>query len=418
MSADSSFLQRNYPQVRKATDFLIDSYDSKHEGLLEGSQANTMDAAWFGMIPWLSLCYQAALRATAEMADVSNNGAYAQTLRAVAEKGRHHIETELFNGEYFIQIADPVHPASPGTFKGCPIEQLIGQNWAYEVGLGDIIDRAKAFTALDAIWKYDHTTDMGIYRQTFKAGRWYAMAGEGGLSMCTFPHGGEEALAKGNIGFSAYDNECWSGSEYEIASLLMWDGRIDKALAEIRTLQDRYDGAKRNPWDECECGSHYSRAMSSYGVFTATCGFEYDGPNGALAFAPRVGPEDFKSAFTSAEGWGSFIQKYVAEGMNASITLRYGRLRLHTLGLVLPAGSHAQSATAQIGGKEIPVSSSRSGDRISLRFPAGLLLTADQSLSIKVNWGISGAIPPVVAGRRMAPRVNPKLGNDAVRGHP
>jgi len=385
MSADNSFLQRNYGSVKKATDFLINKFDPTREGILAGPQANTMDAAWFGKITWLSLYYQAALRATAEMADASNDADYAKGLRAIADKGRNCIETQLFNGEYFIQQPDPAHPESPGTFNGCPIEQLMGQNWAYEVGLGDIVDRNKSLTALNSIWKYDYTTDAGLYRDAFKTGRWYAMKDEGGLIMCTFPKGGVDALTKGSPGFAAYDNECWTGSEYEETALMMWDGLVDKALAEIKTVQARYDGAKRNPWDECECGSHYSRAMSSYGVFTAACGFEYDGPKGVMAFAPRVAPENFKAAFTSAEGWGSFSQKYAGKGMNASLTLRYGKLRLKTLSLILPAGSHAQKVKAQVDGKDHPVSLTRQGDRVSFDFPSDLLMTTGQSLSITIN---------------------------------
>ncbi len=385
MSADDSFLKRNYPAVKKATDFLVNQYDPTHEGILNGPQANTMDSAWYGKIAWLSLYYQAALRATAEMADACNDGEYAKSLRAMADKGRATVENELFNGEYFIHEADPAHPDSPGTYKGCPIEQLMGQNWAYEVGLGDIVDHGKALTALDSIWKYNYTTDAGVYREAFKPGRWYATAGESGLIMCTFPLGGEEALAKGHPGFAAYDNECWTGSESEATALMMWDGKVDKALAEIKTIQERYDGSKRNPWNELECGSHYSRAMASYGVFTAASGYEYDGPAGTMAFAPRVNPENFKAAFTSAEGWGSFSQKYVDNGLEASLALSYGSLRLKTLSLILPQGSQAKSAKAQIDGKEQPVSLTQKGDRVALNFSSDLHLAAGQTLSVSIH---------------------------------
>jgi non-lysosomal glucosylceramidase len=380
MSGDNSFLRRNYPSIKKATDFLVNKFDSEHEGLLEGPQANTMDAAWYGKIPWLSLYYQAALRASAEMADACNDAAYAQGLRAMADKGRDQVETQLFNGEYFIQQPDPAHPESPGTFNGCPIEQLMGQTWAYEVGLGDILDRQKALTTLNSIWKYDYTTDVGPYREVFKAGRALARPGEGGLIMCTFPHGGEDAVTKTPAGY--FNNECWAGSEYEATALMMWDGLVDKALAEIKTLQARYDGAKRNPWDECECGSHYTRSMSSYGVFTAACGFEYNGPEGAMAFAPRVSPENFKAAFTSAEGWGSFSQKYVGAGLKAEIVLRHGRLRLTTLSLVLPAGALTTYVKSQVVGRDVPVSLSRAADRVSLHFSPELILQAGETLDI------------------------------------
>jgi non-lysosomal glucosylceramidase len=378
MSADNSFLQRNYASIKKATDYLINTYDQSHEGILQGPQANTMDGAWSGKFTWMSLYYQAALRATAEMADASNDAAYATSLRAIADKGRAYVESSLFNGEYFIHQPDPAHPESDGTFNGCPLEQLMGQNWAYQDGLGDIVDKTKVLTALDSIWKNNYTTDVGIYRNAFKPGRWYAMAGEGGLIMCTFPEGG-------NHGQSYYDNECWAGSEYELTATMMWDGRVDKALAEIKTLQERYDGVKRNPWDECECGSHYSRSMASYGVFTAACGYEYDGPKGAMAFAPRVNPENFKAAFTSAEGWGSFSQKYVGKELDASLAVRYGKLRLKTLSLTVPSGNPGRTVQAQVDGKDVPVSIAMAGTRISLSFSSDLLLRADQNLNITVH---------------------------------
>jgi non-lysosomal glucosylceramidase len=222
--------------------------------------------------------------------------------------------------------------------------------------LGEILDPAKVHTALDSIWKYDYTTDVGPYRDAFKPGRWFAMPGEGALLMCTFPHGSEDTLKKGANWASAYDDETWAGSEYEIAGTMMWAGQVDKALAEVKTVQERYNGAKRNPWDEIECGSHYSRSMASYGVF--------------------------KAAFTSAEGWGSFSQKYSGGQLDASLTVRYGKLRLKNLSLILPPGNPGTTVKAQVGGKDLAVSVAVTGNRSSLSFASDLLLRTNQTLNI------------------------------------
>jgi non-lysosomal glucosylceramidase len=385
MSADDSFLKRNYAGVKKATDFLIKSCDSAHAGILVGAQSNTMDSAWFGNNTWMSLYYQAALRATAEMADDSNDGDYAKSLRAIADKGRAFIETQLFNGEYFFHQPDPAHPESPGTFNGCAIEQLMGQNWADQVGLGDILDPAKVHTALDSIWKYDYTTDVGPYRNAFKPGRWFALPGEGALLMCTFPHGGEETLKKGIDWASAYVDETWAGSEYEIAGTMMWAGQVDKALAEVKTVQERYDGAKRNPWDEIECGSHYSRSMASYGVFNAACGFEYDGPKQTMAFAPRVHPENFRAAFVAAQGWGGFSQKTDGSALTAKLEVRHGALDLKQLALILPADDDGTRITATIAGKPVQVTPTASDRRVTLAFPQGLHLREGQTLEVALR---------------------------------
>jgi hypothetical protein len=73
--------------------------------------------------------------------------------------------------------------------------------------------------------------------------------------------------------------------------------------------------------------------MASYGAFQAACGFECHGPQGHLGFAPRLGPDDFRAAFTTAGAWGTFSQSRDASGMKASVTVKHGRLRLATLAL-------------------------------------------------------------------------------------
>ena len=37
----------------------------------------------------------------------------------------------------------------------------------------------------------------------------------------------------------------------------------------VRDIRDRYDGVKRNPFDEAECGHHYARALDAWSVLQA-----------------------------------------------------------------------------------------------------------------------------------------------------
>ena len=48
MSADAAFLKRLWPRVKASLEYLI-RHDPNGDGLLEGAQHNTLDAAWFGV---------------------------------------------------------------------------------------------------------------------------------------------------------------------------------------------------------------------------------------------------------------------------------------------------------------------------------------------------------------------------------
>ena len=122
-----------------------------------------------------------------------------------------------------------------------------------------------------------------------------------------------------------------NGFEYQVAGHMLWEGLTLEGLAVTRAVHDRYHASRRNPWNEVECGDHYARSMASYGVYLAACGFEYHGPKGHIGFAPKLSPENFKCAFTSAEGWGSFSQKAESGKWKAEIDLRWGSLRLKTM---------------------------------------------------------------------------------------
>ncbi len=146
MSADDAFLRRIWPHIKAALDHMI-ARDGNSDGLLEGAQANTLDAAWFGKISWISSLYLAALAAGEAMAHEMGDPGFARRCRAIADRGKQSIMA-LYNGEYFIQLEDPAHRDAIGTGPGCHIDQVFGQTWAHWVGLGRLFDRDAQLSAL------------------------------------------------------------------------------------------------------------------------------------------------------------------------------------------------------------------------------------------------------------------------------
>jgi uncharacterized protein (DUF608 family) len=386
MSPNGAFLARIWPRVKKSVEFIL-GQDKDGDGLLEGEQMNTLDAAWYGPMSWISSLYLGALAAGAAMADEMDEPGFAARCRKVLDAGRKSLVAKLFNGEYFIHI--PPDFKHTNTNNGCHSDQMLGQGMAWQVGLPRVVPEAEGRKALEALWRYNFTPDVGPYREKFKSfpgGRWYAMPGEGGMIVTTFPHGGAEKAGGSNPAFAHYFNESWTGFEYQVAGHMIWEGMITEGLAITRAAHERYHPAKRNPYNEVECSDHYSRAMSSHGVLVALCGFEYHGPKGFLGFAPRVRPEAFRAPFTVSEGWGTIAQERQGEGAALQqverIAMRSGRLQVKTLAFEVIDGARVRAAEVMLADNSVPSKSSQEGRKVRISLDRELTVPEGQTLEI------------------------------------
>jgi non-lysosomal glucosylceramidase len=375
MSKDNSFLQHNWVNIKKAALFIIHQ-DRNGDGMEDTPMENTLDAVWDGEIAWIvGLCI-AAVKAAELMATEVNDTAFAAICNDYTEKGRRNMETQLYNGEYFIHQPDKVKGRSViGSYNTCHIDQVYGQSWAFQVGMDRVIDKEKTLSALKALYKYNYKQDVGPYIAAHPGGRPYALPGEGGMILNTNPRNEEFPFGVKDAWQLGYFNECMSGFEHQVASHMMAEGMTEEALTLTRAVHDRYHAFKRNPFNEIECSDHYARAMASYGTFVTACGFQYHGPKGYMAFAPAINKDDFKAPFVTAEGWGTYTQK----GGHHTLQLKYGHLQLQTLRF-----AHSGAKLVTIAGQKAPVPFTEADGFVTLQLSVPLQLKAGQTFQIKI----------------------------------
>jgi hypothetical protein len=388
MSADDEFLKRNWPSIKQAVNYLIefDKNDGDYDGLLDGEQHNTLDAEWYGKVHVLCSLYLAALRAGEEMAIEMGDADFEKLCHDSYEMGRQNIE-QLYNGEYYVQIEDPNHADAIGVGSGVYIDQVYGQFWANQVGLGRLYNEEHIRSALNAIWKYNYLPDVGPFREVFKKGRFYAWKGDGGVIMCSWPNGGITEKQREFWTFG-YFNEVMSGFEHQLAANMIAEDDPElrtKGLAVMRTIHDRYAPEKRNPYNEIEFSDFYARAMASYGSFLAACGFEYNGPAGMIGFAPVIHPETFRAPFTAAEGWGTFSQTIGNEEMKAELAVKWGRVSLKTIRLN-PGELAVEKAEVTIDGTKLNAQLKNHAHGVSIEFDEPVLISAGQLLRIVLRY--------------------------------
>jgi non-lysosomal glucosylceramidase len=153
-----------------------------------------------------------------------------------------------------------------------------------------------------------------------------------------------------------------------VASQLIHAGMVREGVECIAAARARFDGERRNPWDEPECGHHYARAMSAWSGLLALSGFRYDGRAGAVAVLPRASASSFRCFWSTATGWGVFTTS-TASGAKLTLDVLAGSLPCSSCEI---AGGAGRSA-ALINGQPVEHRIEQHGSRVVCRFERKVL---------------------------------------------
>ena len=339
LTGDSAWLKEHWDHIQSILEYAWSSYneyewDKDKDGVLEGRQHHTLDMELFGPSAWLQGMYLAALKAAAEMAGFLGKTEKEAEYTALFNRGFQFTKENLFNGSYFIHQVDLTNKAYTEHFNcpdywneetnelkyqiadGCEIDQMLGQWHANICGLGDIFDPKQRKIALRSMVKNNFKP---VLREFANMWRVFAVNDEGGSIMCDY----SESRQKPAIPIP-YCDECMTGFEYAFAGLLISEGLVEEGLAVVRAIRNRYDGEKRNPWNEIEYGSNYARAMASFSLLPIFSGFSLDVPKKHIGFSPVVSG-DFRCMWNLGTGWGDFIKtekKYTIVLADGTLTLK------------------------------------------------------------------------------------------------
>lgn len=288
-------------------------WDRDMDGVLEGRQHHTLDLELFGPSSWLQGFYLLALRCAAEMARHLGEDTRAALYEDIYEKGKKFTNDQLFNGKYFYHKVDLADKSLVESFQaedlywneeagqikyqvaeGCIIDQVLADWHAAVLGMDGVFEEEKKKIALKSLYENNFKKSM---RSVTNMWRNFALNDEAGTIICAYPEGAEAPAIP-----ISYCEETMTGFEYALAGLMIAEGYVAEGEELVKAVRDRYDGEKRNPWNEIECGSNYARSMASFALMPIYSGFTFDMTKKHIGFAPITGGG--KYLFSAGDSWG------------------------------------------------------------------------------------------------------------------
>ena len=392
VSGDNDWVRDLWPRIQRAIAFAWerDGWDPAKKGVLTGVQHNTYDVEFYGPNPMCGIWYLAALRACEEMARVLGDPA-AVLYRQLFDQGSHWIDANLFQGDYFIQhvigqLPDQIAPALREGMgsdnpehpefqvgKGCLVDQLICQYLADIAGLGPLVSPDHVRSTLDSLLQYNYKRSLENHNNVERT---FALNDEAALVICDYA-----GAPRPRIPFP-YFEEVMTGFEYSAASLMIHWQRVTEGVECIGNIRSRYDGVKRNPWDEVECGHHYARAMAAWSSLVGVSGFSYDGIRKTVAAIPRIPHRSFHSLWVSGTGWGTFTYKSTGKDKTRfSLQVLHGDLSFRSCELTFPG----TTTVTRVRGEKIDNMLETVGDRTVLRFSRLVALHEGESFDVETG---------------------------------
>jgi uncharacterized protein (DUF608 family) len=342
-TGDQEYLASMWPHVVRAMAF-TESLDTNADGLPDRDTGLQTYDAWGmrGTPSYIASLWIGALRAAVRIAMDSDKLDDAKRWTDLLDKASASYDRLLFNGEYYSLWVD-------GATRDelCMTDQISGEWFSHLIGLPITISEENLHRSIESIFKNNFSPEFGLHNAT---------APRGGVGLLALTNGQAAGV--------------WSGIEFAFASLLIDHGRYADGARIVEAIHRRYQRAGQ-PWNQVECGGHYSRAMSSWATMLAITGFKPDLPKRTMVIAPGTSG-DFRAPWVTASGFGAIIRT----GQTFSIPCAYGKLDFKTLEIPSTARS------ARLGSHTLDCRVTASKDGVTLVFMNPVSIAADQTLSI------------------------------------
>ncbi|MBX3030411.1 MAG: hypothetical protein KF809_09645 [Chloroflexi bacterium] len=359
-----ALLERRLPAMRRLLAYVRERWDPAGDGILRGPQPMTYDVPLTSPNMYIGSLWIAALRTMEHVATTLGFPQEADRYRSDATSASGAYDQMLWNGRFYGRaFEDDIS----GLGGGCLADQLVGEWWAHQLDLGHLLPIDHVRTALRTITASNLRHGFRDLRHGFRV---FADGDESGLLLCTWPDGDRPTMPV------RYADEVWTGIEYTVAALCLFEGLEPEASEILRAVRGRYDGTRRNPYNEIECGDHYARAMAGWSLLHAWTGASADILDGRVRLGDRPG----RAPLLAGTAWGTIEMR----PHEAALEVIDGTFTLATLVCGAMATDEHARPRLQVDGADVPLA-----DRVTATSDTLTLLTPVElasGSSLRLAW--------------------------------